>query len=116
MDIYKAVFDFAASAGALEGYVFPDRDIAVDRLVDWVDNLTAQYRALPADVTVRFQPALDRTLGRACLSLAPVLGENHAIIGKLRGLVQGEPPEAHDDFGAEIREKKSFRRRSAVRR
>ena len=56
-------------------------------------------------MTAHFQPALDRTLGRAVLSLIPVLGENHDLIGKLKTLIRGDMPGTYDDFSEEKREK-----------
>ena len=39
MGIYKEVYDFAAKAGALEGYVYPKDKVELDYIPQWVDNL-----------------------------------------------------------------------------
>jgi hypothetical protein len=43
MEIYKEVYDFAAKAGSLEGYVYPRERVDVSYLPRWSDNLVEQY-------------------------------------------------------------------------
>ena len=44
METYREIFEFAASAGALEGYVFKKDHVAAGELDDWIDNLVKQYQ------------------------------------------------------------------------
>jgi len=98
MGIYKKVYDFAAKAGSLEGYVYPREKVDVSYLPRWSDNLVAQYWDLPPEVREEFQGLCDETLGRAIQSLLPILGEDHEVIKKLKTLVRGKLPSSSDDF------------------
>jgi hypothetical protein len=103
--MYKDVYDFAASAGALEGYVYPRQELTGGALDNWVGNLVKQYHDLPGDVRESFQSSLDRTLGRAVQALIPVLGADHGHIRSLTGLIAGEMPGSAHDFEKEKAEK-----------
>jgi len=100
MHIYQQIYEFAASAGAFEGYVYRKKnfDIDVAALSNWTDNLLNAYHYLPADVVAEFQSACNQTLGRAIKSLIPVFGEEHELVSKLKKIVKGELPETADDF------------------
>lgn len=97
MSVYKELYDFAASAGSLEGYVYP-KDMDPDYLPKWSGNLVRQYNALPEDVRTQFQTLCDATLGRAVQSLLPSLGEDHEVIRNLRSMIKGDIPSSPDDF------------------
>ncbi len=101
MHIYMKIFEFAASAGALEGYVYQKENIDMAALPKWVDNLVTAYQHLPTEVRDAIQSSLDQTIGRAVKSLASLLGEEHEIGRKLRSLVVGRMPESPDDFRKE---------------
>jgi hypothetical protein len=105
MDIYKEIYEFAASAGALEGYVYHRDEIDPRYFGNWIDNLVKQYHTIPEDIREVFQPSLDRTVGRAVLSLVPVLGRDHGHIQKLKSIMMGEMPDSPDDFEKEKKEK-----------
>jgi len=105
MDIYRELYEFASSAGALEGYVYPVEEREMGYLDNWIGNLVKQYAALPEEVRVSVQEALDRTVGRAVLSLEPVLGRDHRHVQALRALLKGEAPASPQDFEREKREK-----------
>ena len=100
MHIHQQIYEFAASAGAFEGYVYRKKksDMDVAALSNWADNLLNAYHHLPAAVVAEFQSACNQTLGRAIKSLIPVLGEAHAVVGKLKNIVEGELPDTPDDF------------------
>ena len=98
MGVYKQVYDFAAKAGSLEGYVYPGGKPDTQYLPQWSDNLVNLYRSLPPEVREEIQGACDETLGRTIQSLLPSLGENHEVIKKLKGLVKGKWPSSPDDF------------------
>jgi len=98
MGIYKKVYDFAAKAGALEGYVYPREKVDVSYLPKWSNHLVEQYWDLPLEVREEFQGLCDQTLGRTIQSLLPILGEDHEVIKKLKSLVKGRLPSSPDDF------------------
>ena len=100
MHIYRQIYEFAASAGAFEGYVYHKRfdDIDMDALTNWVDNLMGAYEHLPSDIRSEFQSSCDRTLGRAVRSVALFLGDDHDIVDTLKSMVIGNLPESPDDF------------------
>lgn len=95
---FSNIYEFAASAGALEGYVYRRETLSMEALTIWVDNLAAAYARLPKEAKQEIQPGIDQTLGRAIRSLAPNLGEEHEILGKIRSMVAGDIPESPDDF------------------
>ena len=98
MHLYAKIYDFAASAGALEGYVYRKEDMDGKALEVWIDNLHQAYQALPSQVAEEIQPFLDMTLGRAFRSLVPLLGENDGMVMKLRSMIKGPLPDSPDDF------------------
>jgi hypothetical protein len=98
MGIYKKVYDFAAKAGSLEGYVYPREKVDVSYLPRWSDSLVEQYWDLPPEVREEFQGLCDQTLGRTIQSLLPILGKDHEVIKKLKALVRGKSPSSSDDF------------------
>jgi hypothetical protein len=98
MGIYREVYDFAAKAGALEGYVYQKEKIDVNYLPRWVDNLVNQYHRFPSGVKEDFQSLCNGTLGRAVHSLLLHLSEDHEVIKKLKGMISGKLPLSPDDF------------------
>lgn len=104
-EMLKEIYEFAASAGALEGYVYPRGELKGDTLDNWVRNIVKQYHDLPENVRESFQSSLDRTLGRAVQAMIPVLGTDHAHIQSLTSLIAGEMPSSPHDFEKEKAEK-----------
>ena len=98
MHVYLKIYEFAASAGAFEGYVYRRENIDTSTLPNWVDNLVSGYEHLPSEARDEFQSSLDQTLGRAIKSLIPLLGEEQETIGKLKSMIKGSLPESADDF------------------
>jgi hypothetical protein len=96
--IYKDLYDFAAKAGSLEGYVYPKEKVDISYLPQWSNNLIKQYQDLPPEAREEIQGQCNETLGRAIQSLVPILGEDHEVIKRLRGLVKGKLPTSPDDF------------------
>jgi hypothetical protein len=96
--LYTKIYEFAASAGALEGYVYRREELDMDALPKWVDNLVSAYHHLPSDVRQEFQSSCNGTLGRAIRSLNVVLDEKDEIIVKLRSVVADDLPKSPDDF------------------
>ena len=103
MHTYAKIYQFAASVGALEGYVYKKDnadDLGMQALSVWIDNICQAYNHLPAEALQEFQGFLDRTVGRAVHSLRTALGEDHELIIKIRSLIkgEGEMPVSADDF------------------
>ncbi len=100
MHIYQKIYEFAASAGAFEGYVYHKKmeDIDMEALTNWVGNLVRAYDNLPPDVRNEFQSSCDRTVGRAIRSIAPLFGDDHDVVIRLKSMVKGELPDSPDDF------------------
>lgn len=105
MSVYKDIYDFSASAGSLEGYVYRRDVLVAHELDDWVHNLISQYGQLPEDARSALQGSLDRTLGRTVLSLIPHLGEDHGHIQALKSMITGDMPASYQDFEMEKEEK-----------
>ena len=98
MGIYRTVYEFAAKAGALEGYVYPKEKVDPKYLPAWVDHIAEGYKSLPPEARAEFQDLCDYTIGRAMAALLPILGEDHEVIRKLRSLTAGTVPSSPDDF------------------
>jgi hypothetical protein len=98
MHLFMQLYEFSASAGALEGFVYRRPDLEAGAIEKWVENLGEAYQLLPAEVLKEIQPSLDGTLGRAVNSVRNVLGEEHALVRKLESMVKGPLPASPDDF------------------
>lgn len=98
MHLYRKIYEFAASAGALEGYAYGRKNLDMKALPVWVDNLVAAYRYLPSEAIMEFQPSIDMTVGRAFRSLETVLGGEHETVLKLKTVIRGHLPDSPDDF------------------
>jgi hypothetical protein len=98
MGVYSDVYEFAARAGAFEGYVYRKEKLELGSLDRWVEHIVVQYKVIPPEVRSEFQDLCDGTIGRAIQSLIPLLGENHEIINKLKSLTVGKLPSSPDDF------------------
>ncbi|MGD8228374.1 MAG: hypothetical protein PVH82_12820 [Desulfobacteraceae bacterium] len=98
MHLYTKIYEFAASAGALEGYVYRRKELDMEALPKWVDNLLSAYKNLPSEALDPFQPSLDQTIGRAIRSLTSTLGEEHGTVIRLKSMVVGSLPDSPDDF------------------
>ncbi len=99
--LIRRIYEFGASAGSLEGYLYHKPDTAhieMNALPVWVDNLAAAYQHLPAEVLKTFQEAIDQTLGRAIHSLVTLVDEDHPLVSKLRAMTVGPLPSSSDDF------------------
>jgi hypothetical protein len=101
MHIFTKIYEFAASAGALEGYVYRKEEMDPEAISKWVDNLVSAYQSMPSETLIEFQISLDKTIGRAIRSLMPLLGEGHEIIRRLGSMVSGTLPATADDFQKE---------------
>ena len=103
MHIYQKIYEFAASAGAFEGYVYrrSKTEIDTEALSNWVDNLFDAYENLATDVLAECQPSIDQTLGRAIKSLDALFDNRNPLIIKLQKIVKGKLPEGPDDFQKE---------------
>ena len=106
MHLYSKIYEFAASAGALEGYVYQKDKVDTEALTNWVENLVAAYNHLPSEALDEFQSSLDQTIGRAIRSLSSALGQEHEIVHKLKSMVVGNLPDSANDF----QKKKWFRK------
>ena len=100
MHIYQKIYEFAASAGAFEGYVYrrSKAEIETETLSNWVDNLFDAYKNLGTEVRAECQSSIDQTLGRAIQSLDALFDDRSPLISKLQKIVKGKLPESPDDF------------------
>ena len=98
MGVYSDIYEFAARAGAFEGYIYQRNGLTAKSLERWVDHLLEGYEAVPSDVRDEFQSLCDGTIGRAIQSLTSSIGENHEIITKLKKLTKGKLSSSPDDF------------------
>jgi len=95
---YRELYEFAANAGAFEGYVYIPERADFKKLPPWAENLDRQFHALPPDVRAAIQPSCNMTLGRAFQSLRQFLEEDERVIVSLKGIIQGEIPSSPSGF------------------
>jgi hypothetical protein len=98
MHLFTQLYEFSASVGALEGFVYKRPDMEAGTIEKWVENLGKAYELFPQEVLKEIQPALDGTLGRAVKSVSKALGEDHVLVKKLKSMVKGSMPSSPDDF------------------
>lgn len=98
MHLYTQLYEFSASAGALEGFVYQRPDVKAATIEKWVENLEKAYALIPEQVLKEIQPSLDGTLGRAVKSVSQALGEKHPLVLRLNSMVKGPLPASPDDF------------------
>ncbi|MFC1869169.1 hypothetical protein ACFL0H_13715 [Thermodesulfobacteriota bacterium] len=98
MHIYTKIYEFAASAGSLEGFVYRRKDLDPEALPVWINNLVAAYQHLPVKTQSEIQSSLDQTIGRAIRSIVSILGEENEMVLKLHTMVKGPLPKSADDF------------------
>lgn len=101
MDLFRQIYEFAASAGAFEGYVYRRKDLDMGALSNWLGNLRAAYKLIPGEALDQIQPSLDRTLGRALRSLSLTLGGSHELVKGLGEMVKSPLPASADEFQKE---------------
>lgn len=101
MTTYTKLYDFAASSGALEGYVYRKKgteELDMKALAVWVGNIVEAYHRHPDDVRFECQNQIDQTIGRAVQSLMVALGKDHELVEKLKTIIVGSMPDSPDDF------------------
>jgi hypothetical protein len=103
MHIYQKIYEFAASAGAFEGYVYrrSETEADIDTLSNWVENLLDAYENLAPEARAECQSSIDQTIGRAIKSLGFLFEDQHALVNQLQKIVKGELPGTPDDFQKE---------------
>jgi hypothetical protein len=95
MHEYVKIYEFAASLGSFEGYVYGKRSVAeldMDALENWSGNIIAAYGHLPDAVKSQFQDHCNQTTGRAIRSIEPVLGAAHPITKRLYAIMTQDTP------------------------
>jgi hypothetical protein len=95
MHEYEKIYEFAASLGSFEGYVYGKqsiRELDLDALENWSGNILEAYRHLPETVKGRIQDRCDQTAGRAARSLETVLGADDPITKRLYAIVTPDKP------------------------
>ncbi len=101
MHIYTQIYEFAASIGALEGYVYKKKsldEMDIDALLVWTGNLVDAYGHLASDALGNIQSSLDLTLNRAISSFNTILEEDHIVLERLHLMVKTGIHCSPDDF------------------
>lgn len=101
MHLHAQIYEFSASVGAFEGYVYHKKsrsDVDVDALEAWTKNLVDAYAMLPPDVRIEIQPGLDLTLNRAISSCQAILEGRNIILERLSSMVTQPRECSPDDF------------------
>jgi len=101
MHLYTQIYEFAASAGAFEGYVYHKKnrdEIDMKALNVWMGHLVDAFTLLPEDALEKFRDPLDLTLNRAMASLKAVLEKDHEVLKQLRSIIRRKTNCSPDDF------------------
>jgi len=64
----------------------------------WVDHIVEGYQGLSPEARAEFQDLCDLTIVGLSLPLVPIIGADHEVIRKLKGLTAGTLPSSPDDF------------------
>ena len=98
MGVYSDIYEFAARAGAFEGYVYQRKGLTPDSLERWVDHLVEGYKAVIPRQRKSFRIcAMEPSVAQYSPSFQTI-GENNEVIKKLKGLTVGRLPSSPDDF------------------
>ncbi|MDA8307626.1 MAG: hypothetical protein M0Z81_12455 [Deltaproteobacteria bacterium] len=92
------LYEFAANAGAFEGYVYIGERVDYTKLPRWIENLVKEWGALFPEVKTLIQPSVNLTLGRALHSLSAWLDEDDPVIAPLKTMLRGKLPASANDF------------------
>ena len=87
MHEYKKIYEFAASLGSFEGYVYGKRnarELDLDALENWSANIVGAYGHLPDAVKSQIQDRCDQTAGRAIRSLGQLERDGPRIPSAIR--------------------------------
>ncbi len=101
MHIYTQIYEFSASVGALEGYVYQKKSMdEMDKkaLDVWTGNLVDAYGLLPKEVLDEIRPFLDLTLNRAISSFEAFLDKDHELLNRLYSMIGKRKALSPDDF------------------
>lgn len=101
MHLYTQIYEFSASLGALEGYVYHKKSLAEmdEKALDvWTGHLIDAYGLLPGDVLAEIQPAMDLTLNRAISSFEAILDHDHPFLRRLHAMLGERKSMSPDDF------------------
>lgn len=101
MHEYTKIYEFAASVGALEGYVYKKTsldEMDTKALLVWTQNLVDAYGHFPTDVLGKIQPSLDLTLNRAISSFNMFLEKDHIVLERLHSMIDTQISSSPDDF------------------
>lgn len=101
MNQTEKLYEFAASAGALEGYVYHKKDVVqvdMDAMDVWTLNLVEAYRLLPEDIKTDIRNGLDKTLNRAVSSLNVFLEPDHPVLKRVVSMLGNPESCSPDDF------------------
>ena len=83
MGEYKELFEFAAKAGALEGYLY--ERVKVEPLDNWVSNIEKMYASLPDNVKEDVRDEFSNVLRRILTNGGKVLEDG--IIARLNKIL-----------------------------
>jgi hypothetical protein len=101
MHLYTQIYEFAASVGALEGYVYHKNSVDemdMKALHVWTGNLVDAYANLTSDILEKVQPSLDLTLNRAMSSLTALLEKDHELLERINSMIGSKRDCSPDDF------------------
>jgi HAD superfamily hydrolase (TIGR01549 family) len=91
MGLSRDLFNFAAKAGCLEGYLHDRKDPDISTMPNWVGNLERMYRALPPEVRQDLACDLRKVLQKAMASYETYPNKDHTVLERLRDMVAGLP-------------------------
>ncbi|MEW5725145.1 MAG: hypothetical protein AB1896_18675 [Thermodesulfobacteriota bacterium] len=94
----RELYEFAANAGAFEGYAYIRARVDYKKLSPWAGNLARQFGRLPETYRAAIEEPCRLTLGRAVQSLRAFLGDDDPVIVTLMSMIKGELPPSPDDF------------------
>ena len=84
---YRDLFDFAAKAGCLEGYLYERHNLEPGYLSNWVDNIDRMYNALPEAAKAECKPQYLEVLKKICDYFNKLVGADDQVTKKVHQML-----------------------------
>ncbi len=85
--IYRSIFGLAARVGSLEGYLYVGKDVEVQYLPGWLENINRDFSALTLDVRREISEDYLEILMKIADYLERLYGETDQNARMARGIV-----------------------------
>lgn len=92
MGIYLELFELAAKAGCLEGWLYNKGEVELHYLEDWIANIDRMYQALPGELKDEVRSSYLKLLKSITEHCNRLLPKDHRVmerLARMSALAQG---------------------------